>query len=183
MEFIKTTLKGAYLIKPKVFRDERGFFLESWSEKVFAENGIEAKFVQDNHSLSVKKGVLRGIHFQLPPDEQAKLVRVTKGSVFDVIIDLRKGSPTYGQWENFELSANNFQMLFIPCGFGHAYCTLEDNTEFMYKVDNFYAPEADSGIAWNDPDLNINWPIEDPILSEKDAKLQKFKDFISPFKL
>ncbi len=181
MEFIETTLKGAYLIKHKVFRDERGFFLESWSEKVFAENGIEAKFVQDNHSLSVKKGVLRGIHFQLPPDEQAKLVRVTKGSVFDVIIDLRKGSPTYGQWENFELSANNFQMLFIPCGFGHAYCTLEDNTEFMYKVDNFYAPEADSGIAWNDPDLNINWPIEDPILSEKDAKLQKFKDFNSPF--
>lgn len=181
MEFIKTSLKGAYLIKPKVFQDERGFFLESYSEKVFAENGIEAKFVQDNHSLSVKKGVLRGFHFQNPPHDQAKLVRVTRGKVYDVIVDLRQNSETFGKWESFDLSADNFQMLFIPCGFAHAYCTLEDNTEFMYKVDNFYAPEADSGLIWNDPDLNINWPIENPILSEKDSKLQKFKDFNSPF--
>ncbi|MDP1845834.1 MAG: dTDP-4-dehydrorhamnose 3,5-epimerase [Candidatus Moranbacteria bacterium] len=183
MEFIKTTLKDVYLIKPKVFQDERGFFLESYSEKVFAENGIEAKFVQDNHSLSVKKGVLRGLHFQNLPHEQAKLVRVTRGKVYDVIVDLRKDSETFGKWEGFELSTDNFQMLFIPRGFGHAYCTLEDNTEFMYKVDNFYAPEADSGIIWNDPDLAISWPIKNPILSEKDSKLQKFKDFISPFKL
>ena len=139
--------------------------------------------MQDNHSLSVKKGVLRGLHFQLPPNEQAKLVRVTRGKVFDVIVDIRKNSPTYGKWEGFELSAENFQMLFVPRGFAHAFLTLEDNTEFMYKVDNFYAPESDSGLIWNDPDLNIDWPIKNPILSEKDAKLQKFKDFNSPFKL
>src|SRR4030042_2670553 len=181
MEFIKTTLKDTYIIKPKVFRDERGFFLESWNEKAFAENGIDAKFVQDNHSLSLKKGVLRGLHFQKPPNEQAKLIRVTRGKVYDVIVDLRQNSPTYGKWESFELSAENFQMLFIPRGFAHAYCTLEDNTEFMYKVDNFYAPESDSGIIWNDPDLKINWPTKDPILSEKDSNLQKFSDFVSPF--
>ena len=183
MEFIQTCLKGAYIIKPKVFQDERGFFLESYSEKVFQENGIDVKFVQDNHSLSVKKGVLRGLHFQLPPNEQAKLVRVTHGKVYDVIVDIRKNSPTYGKWEGVELSAENFEMLFVPRGLAHAFLTLEDNTEFMYKVDNFYAPKSDSGIIWNDPDLNIDWPIKKPILSEKDAKLQKFKDFDSPFKL
>jgi len=181
MEFIETSLKGACIIKPKVFRDERGFFLEFWNEKVFAENGIAAKFVQDNHSLSVKKGVLRGLHFQLPPNEQAKLARVTRGKVYDVIVDLRKNSETFGKWEGFELSAENFQMLFIPRGFAHAYCMLEDNTEFIYKVDNFYAPESDSGIIWNDPDLAINWPTKDPILSEKDSKLQELKNFKNPF--
>jgi dTDP-4-dehydrorhamnose 3,5-epimerase len=181
MEFIKTTLKDAYLVKPKVFRDERGFFLESWSEKFFSEKGIDAKFVQDNHSMSLRKGVLRGLHFQLPPNDQAKLVRVTRGKVYDVIVDLRKDSPTFGKWEGFELSADGFEMLFIPRGFAHAYQTLEDNTEFMYKVDGFYAPESDSGIIWNDPTLNINWPIENPIFSEKDSKLQNFKDFNSLF--
>jgi dTDP-4-dehydrorhamnose 3,5-epimerase len=181
MEFIETSLKGAYIIKPKVFQDERGFFLESWREKVFAENGIEAKFVQDNHSMSFQKGVLRGLHFQNPPNAQAKLVRVTRGKVYDVIVDLRKDSPTFGKWEGFELSAESFEMLFIPRGFAHAFLTLEDDTEFMYKVDNFYAPESDSGIIWDDPELKINWPIENPTLSEKDAKLQNFKDFISPF--
>jgi len=188
MKFVKTSLEGAYIIKPKVFRDERGFFLESYSEKEFGENGIDAKFVQDNHSLSINKGVLRGFHFQLPPNEQAKLVRVTRGKAYDVIVDLRKNSPTFGKWESFELSApaspaggDNFEMLFIPRGFAHAYCTLEDNTEFMYKVDNFYAPESDSGIIWNDPTLNINWPIKDPILSDKDIKLQLLKNFNNPF--
>lgn len=181
MEFKKTNLKGAYFLKAEVFQDERGFFLESFSEKVFAENGVNVKFVQDNHSMSLKKGVLRGLHFQVPPNEQAKLVRVTRGKVFDAIVDLRKESPTFGKWEGFELSAAGFEMLFIPRGFAHGYCTLEDNTEFMYKVDNFYAPESDSGIIWNDPTLNISWPVKNPILSEKDSKLQYFKDFISPF--
>lgn len=183
MELIETTLEDAFLIDPKVFKDDRGFFLESYSEKVFKENGIDAKFVQDNHSLSVKKGVLRGLHFQLPPNDQAKLVRVTRGKVYDVIVDIRKNSPTFGKWEGFELSAENFKMLFVPRGFAHAFLTLEDNTEFMYKVDNFYAPESDSGLIWNDPDLNIDWPVKNPVLSEKDAKLQKFKDFNSPFNL
>src|SRR4030042_2387590 len=142
MEFIKTTLKGAYLVKPKVFRDERGFFLECWNEKTFVENGIDAKSVQDNHSLSVKKGVLRGLHFQLPPNAQAKLVRVTRGKAYDVIVDLRKNSPTFGKWEGFDLSGpaspdkqhslrsrggENFLMFFLPRGFAHASRTLADN--------------------------------------------------------
>jgi len=181
MEFIETSLKGAYVIKPKVFQDERGFFLEFYSEKVFKDNGIDTKFVQDNHSLSVKKGVLRGLHFQLPPNEQAKLIRVTKGKIFDAIVDLRKNSPTFGKWEGFQLSADNFQMLYVPKGFAHGFVTLEDNTEVIYKVDNFYAPESDSGLIWNDPDLAINWPVKDPILSEKDIQLQLLKDFQSPF--
>jgi len=181
MEFVETSLKGAYLIKPKVFRDERGFFLEFLNEKIFAENGIDVKFVQDNHSLSAKNGTLRGLHFQLPPNAQAKLVRVMRGKVYDVIVDLRKDSETFGKWEGFELSGNNFQMLFIPRGFAHAFLTLEDNTEFLYKVDNFYAPESDSGIIWNDPDLAIDWPVKEPILSKKDGKLQNFKNFNSPF--
>ncbi|MDD3487152.1 MAG: dTDP-4-dehydrorhamnose 3,5-epimerase [Candidatus Moranbacteria bacterium] len=181
MEFKETSLEGAYLIVPQVFRDERGFFLETYSEKKFAEAGVDARFVQDNHSLSVQKGVLRGLHFQLPPNAQAKLVRVTHGKVLDVIVDLRKNSPTFGKWESFELSDKNAQMLFVPRGFAHAFLTLEENTEFMYKVDNFYAPESDSGLAWNDPDLGIDWPIKNPILSEKDQKLQGFREFNSPF--
>lgn len=179
MEFIKTNLKDAYLIKPKVFRDNRGFFLESYSKKVFEENGIGADFIQDNHSLSVEKGVLRGIHFQKGLASQAKLVRVIKGKVFDAIVDLRQDSPTFGQWQGFELSADNFLMLFVPRGFGHGFCTLEENTEFVYKVDNYYSPENDSGIIWNDPELKIDWLIKDPILSEKDSKLGKFKEIIS----
>lgn len=181
MEIEKTSLEGAYIIKPKVFEDERGFFAETYSKKKFEEAGIMADFVQDNHSLSVTKGVLRGLHFQNPPDAQAKLVRATKGAVYDVIVDLRKDSPTFGKWEGFELSDKNFWMLFVPRGFAHGFCTLEDYTEFQYKCDNFYAPESEGGIIWNDPDLKIFWPVENPILSEKDAKAQKFADFNSPF--
>jgi dTDP-4-dehydrorhamnose 3,5-epimerase len=131
--------------------------------------------------LSVNKGVLRGLHYQNPPVAQAKLVRVIKGAVYDVIVDLRKGSPTYGKWEGFELTANNYLMLFVPRGFAHGFCTLEDYTEFQYKCDNIYTPKSEGAIAWNDPDLNIYWPIENPILSEKDSKAQKFADFKSPF--
>lgn len=181
MEIKKTTLDGVYLIKPKVFQDERGFFTESYSKKKLEELGINVDFVMDNHSLSVKKGVLRGLHFQNSPNTQAKLVRVTKGSVYDVIVDLRKDSSTYGKWEGFELSADNFLMLFIPRGFAHGFCTLEDNTEFQYKCDNFYAPESEGGIIWNDPDLKINWPVKDPILSEKDKLHPSFAEFKSPF--
>ncbi len=183
MDFIKTKLGGAFLVQPKVFEDHRGFFFESYSKKIFAENGIVDDFVQDNHSLSVEKGVLRGLHFQLPPNAQSKLVRVIAGSVYDVIVDLREDSSTFGRWEGFKLSAKNKKMLYIPKGFAHAFCTLEENTEFVYKVDSLYAPESDSGIVWNDPTLNIQWPLdEEPIISEKDNKLQKFKDFKTPFK-
>lgn len=176
-----TTLKGAYLIKPQVFQDERGFFMETYSAKDFKAAGITADFVQDNHSMSVTKGVLRGLHFQLPGYTQAKLVRVTKGAVYDVIVDLRKDSKTYGKWEAFELTAKNFYMLFVPRGFAHGFCTLEDYTEFQYKCDNLYIPANEGGIIWNDPDLKIYWPIENPILSEKDKKNKFFKDIKSPF--
>ncbi|MDZ7611642.1 MAG: dTDP-4-dehydrorhamnose 3,5-epimerase [Candidatus Moranbacteria bacterium] len=181
MEFQETKLKDVKLIKPQVFGDHRGFFLESYSKKKFQEVGIENEFVQDNHSKSEKKGVLRGLHFQKPPHAQAKLVRVTKGSVYDVIVDLRKNSPTYGRWQGFELSEKNFLMLFVPKGFAHAFCTLEPETEFLYKVDDFYAPECDSGIVWNDPGLAIEWPVEDPILSEKDQELPAWKKLENPF--
>jgi len=181
MEFEKTTLQDAYLIKPKVFNDERGFFMEPYSKKELQAAGIEADFVLDCHSMSVTKGVLRGLHFQLPPHTQAKLVRVTKGTVYDVIVDLRKDSPTFGKWEGFELSALNRWQLFVPRGFAHGFCTMEDYTEFQYKCDNFYAPESEGGLMWNDPDLKIFWPIENPTLSDKDKKHPPFKDFNSPF--
>ncbi|MFW5885192.1 MAG: dTDP-4-dehydrorhamnose 3,5-epimerase [Patescibacteria group bacterium] len=179
MEFKKTNLEGVRLIKLQVFGDQRGFFTETYSKKKFQEAGIEAEFVQDNHSKSEKKGVLRGLHFQKPPYEQAKLVRVVKGSVYDAVVDLRKDSSTFGKWEGFELSDKNFLMLYIPRGFAHGFCTLEPETEFVYKVDNIYAPESEGGIIWNDPDLSIDWPTQKPILSEKDQnwpKLSNFKD-------
>ena len=176
MEFIETKFKDAWLIKPSVFSDERGFFMESYSKKAFSGHGIDAEFVQDNHSLSVSRGVLRGLHFQNPPHAQAKLVRATRGLVYDVIVDLRKDSPTFGQWQGFELSGKNFLMLFVPRGFAHGFCTLEDNTEFQYKCDNSYEPSSEGGIIWNDPELKIDWPVENPILSEKDKLHPKLSE-------
>ncbi len=181
MKIIKTKLKDCFLIEPQVFQDNRGFFLESYSELKFKELGITTTFRQDNHSMSLNKGVLRGLHFQLPTHTQTKLVRVTRGSVFDVAVDLRKDSPTFGKWEGFTLTADNFLMLYIPQGFAHGFCTLESNTEFMYKNDNFYAPDFEGAIRWDDPQLHIEWPIKNPVLSEKDAKAPYFKDFNSPF--
>lgn len=179
--FAPTSLKDAFLVRPKVFQDERGFFTETYNSKRFADHGLTAEFVQDNHSLSRSKGVLRGFHCQLPPYAQTKLVRVARGSVYDVILDLRKDSPTYGQWEGFILSAENFLQLYIPKGFAHAFCTLEEDTEFLYKVDEFYAPDSDGGIVWNDPGLDVNWPVAEPIISSKDEKLPRFQDFKNPF--
>ncbi len=176
MEFQKTELKDAILIKPKVFEDNRGFFMETYSEKLFKENGIENNFIQDNHSMSIEKGVLRGLHFQEKPHSQAKLVRVTKGEVYDVIVDLREDSPTFKKWQSFELSAENKLMLFVPKGFVHGFCTLKENTEFIYKVDEFYSPESDSGIVWDDPELQVDWPIKKPILSDKDKNLKRYRD-------
>ena len=181
MEFQKTSLKDVFLIKTRVFDDERGFFMENYAKNKFKEAGIDVDFVQDNHSMSVTKGVLRGLHFQIGEKAQAKLVRVTRGAAYDVVVDLRKNSPTFGKWEGFELAADNFLMLFVPRGFAHGFCTLEDYTEFQYKCDNFYAPESEGGLLWNDPDLKIYWPIKDPILSDKDQKHPPFKDFNSPF--
>lgn len=183
MQIEELSLPGAFTLTPKRFGDERGFFSETYNAQAFEAVAPGVTFVQDNHSLSRDVGVLRGLHFQLPPHAQGKLVRVPKGRVLDVIVDLRKGSPTYGKHESVELSAENWKQLWAPPGFAHAFCTLEPDTEFCYKVTSLYAPESDSGIAFDDPDLAIEWPFEKDklILSEKDHKLQAFKDFDTPF--
>ncbi len=181
MRVIETGMPGLALLEPKVFRDERGFFLETYSEAAFAALGIHARFVQDNHAYSVSPGVLRGLHFQLPPFAQAKLVWVVRGSVLDVVVDLRRDSPSFGKHFSVELSAQNMLRLFVPRGFAHGYLTLAPDTEFLYKVDAPYAPQADAGILWSDPDLGIAWPEDEPVLSPKDRQLPRLKDFDSPF--
>lgn len=181
MEITKTKLDGVVVIEPAVFGDKRGFFMESWSKRAFAEAGLNYDFVQDNHSASTVKGTLRGIHFQRGEAAQAKLVRCTRGAVLDVAVDLRSNSPTYKQWISVELSEENKRQLLIPRGFGHGFLTLTDEVEFMYKADNFYAPEADGGIRWNDPELAVDWGIERPILSDKDSKSPWLKDAITGF--
>lgn len=181
MQVTATDFPGLLVLRPKVFTDERGFFLESYSRTVMAGLGVHCRFVQDNHALSRSRGVLRGLHFQTPPSAQAKLVRVTRGEVYDVVVDLRAGSPTFGRWHAEVLSAENFTQLFIPAGFAHAYLTLTGDTEFQYKVDAPYDPERDAGILWNDPDLGIPWPVADPVLSGKDRALPRLADFSTPF--
>ena len=181
MEITKTKLEGVVIIEPAVFGDKRGFFMESWSKRAFAEAGLDYDFVQDNHSASTVKGTLRGIHFQRGDKAQAKLVRCTKGAVLDVAVDLRPASLTYKQWVSVELSEDNKRQLLIPRGFGHGFLTLTDEVEFMYKADNFYAPEADGGIRWNDPELAVDWGIEEPILSDKDSKSPWLKDAFTGF--
>lgn len=181
MRLIETGIPGLVVLEPRVFRDERGFFLETYNETAFAALGINAHFVQDNHAYSAPAGVLRGLHFQKPPFTQAKLVWVVRGRVLDVVVDLRPGSPTYGRHHAVELSAENMHRFFVPKGFAHGYATLVPDCEFMYKVDAPYAPQHDAGILWNDPDLGIAWPVEDPILSPKDRALPRLKDISPPF--
>jgi dTDP-4-dehydrorhamnose 3,5-epimerase len=179
MEFEKLEIEGLVIIKPKVFADDRGFFMESYKKSAFEENGIFIDFVQDNHSKSTK-GVLRGLHFQREPYAQDKLVRVTQGEVFDVAVDLRKDSPTFGKWHGVHLSAENKVMFLIPKGFAHGFMVLSENAEFEYKVSNVYNKESDGGLLWNDMDIGINWPIEgEPILSEKDKIQPTLKDLIA----
>ncbi len=173
-EFVKLEIPEVILIKPKVFEDVRGFFMEAYKASVFAQAGINYAFVQDNHSKS-KKGVLRGLHYQLEPKAQGKLVRCIKGKIWDVAVDIRRGSPTFGRWVAVELSEENKYMLWIPPGFAHGFLALED-CEIIYKCTEEYAPELDRGIIWNDPDIAISWPIDNPILSAKDAKLPRLKD-------
>ncbi len=181
MKFTETELKGLYIVEPVVFGDHRGFFMESWSQRAFEEAGLYYDFVQDNHSSSTVKGTLRGIHFQRGDKAQAKLVRCTRGAVLDVAVDLRPSSPTYKKWMGVELSEENHRMLLIPRGFGHGFVTLTDHVEFMYKADNPYAPEADGGIRWNDPELGIDWGLENPILSAKDQTSPFLKDAVTDF--
>ena len=170
MNIIKTKFEDAILIEPKVFGDHRGFFTEIYNKEMFQQNGIDMDFIQDNHSLSQQPGTLRGMHYQLNDKAQTKLVRVTRGAIYDVIVDIRKGSPTYGEWQGFILSADNKRQLLVPKGFAHGFCTIVENTEVQYKVDELYSPEHDRGIAWNDPTLNIDWPFNNPVLSDKDTK-------------
>ncbi|GFR39178.1 dTDP-4-dehydrorhamnose 3,5-epimerase [Insulibacter thermoxylanivorax] len=176
MKVQSTSLDGVYLLEPTVYEDDRGFFMESYNDKVLAEYGITCQFVQDNHSLSRKTGTLRGMHYQLEPYAQTKLVRVIRGSIFDVVIDLRPNSKTYGRWEGFELSAGNKRQLLVPRGFAHGFCTLEPNTEVLYKVDQYYSHPHDRGIRWDDPEIGIIWPVVSPILSEKDRQHPFLRD-------
>lgn len=169
MNIIKTDVLDVYILEPKVYGDMRGWFMESWSKKTLEEAGLYYDFVQDNHSFSAKKGTLRGLHFQKGENVQAKLVRCAKGAVIDVAVDLRKGSPTYKKWVAVELSETNGRQLLIPRGFAHAFLTITDDVEFLYKADNYYDHESERNIAWNDSDINIEWKIKEPILSEKDA--------------
>jgi len=171
------------LLQPRRFGDDRGWFSETFKEKDLLSQGIDVRFVQDNHSLSRKPGTLRGIHFQLPPHPQHKLVRCARGRIWDVAIDLRMGSPTYGRWVSAELSADNGTQLFIPVGFGHAFLTLDPDTEVLYKVSDYYAPDCETGLKWNDPDIGVDWPLPagPPQLSARDLGLPSLKDFNSPF--
>lgn len=175
MKFLKTGLEGVTLIEPAVHSDGRGFFLESYHKKVFADNGIGAEFVQDNHSRSAR-GVLRGLHYQVEPAAQGKLVRVTNGEIYDVVVDLRRASRTFGRWIAERLSAANRRMLWVPAGLAHGYCALEEGTEVQYKVTAFYSPAHERGIAWNDPGLAIEWPDlgMEYLISEKDRRYPTF---------
>lgn len=182
MKIIKTEIEGVVILEPRIFRDARGYFFESFSVREFEEKVARTTFVQDNESCS-SYGVIRGLHFQKPPFTQAKLVRVIKGAVLDVTVDLRKDSPTYGKHVAVELTEDNHRQLFIPHGFAHGFAVLSDEVLFQYKCDNYYTPQSEGGILWNDPDLQIDWriPADKVVLSEKDTRHPMFKDYISDF--
>ena len=183
MQIEKTPLEGVLLITPQRFGDHRGFFSESYRRDRFTAHGIDIDFVQDNHSLSQARGTVRGLHFQTPPHAQDKLMRCGRGALFDVAVDLRRSSPTYGAWFGTELSFENGRQLLVPKGFAHGFMTLEPDTEIIYKCSDIYAPDAEGVLLWNDPTIGIDWPIAgfDPILSEKDAAAPGLSGFESPF--
>lgn len=177
MEFTNTNLEGVLVVEPRVFGDHRGWFMETYSETAFSGEGLKLEFVQDNHSFSAAKGTLRGLHYQLNPKAQTKLVRCTKGAIYDVAVDIRRGSPTYGAWFGIELSAENKKQLLIPKGFAHGFMTITEDVEVQYKVDELYAPECDGGILWSDPEIGISWPLNiQPVLSAKDEKAPRLAD-------
>ena len=179
MKLIETDIPGPLIIEPRVFGDERGFFMETWNDQAFRDAGLDLKWVQDNHSHS-QKGVLRGLHFQ-NPGAQGKLVRVARGAVFDVAVDLRRSSPNFGKWVGVELTAENKRMFWVPEGFAHGFLTLTDNTDFMYKCTAPYAPQSEHTLAWDDPAVGVEWPVDDldPIISEKDADGQSLADVMA----
>ena len=178
MPVIETELKGVYIIEPKVFGDSRGWFMESWSKAKFEAEGLNFDFVQDNQSYSAQKGTLRGLHYQLNPMAQAKLVRCTRGKLLDVAVDIRKNSPQFAKWVSVELSAENKRQLLIPRGFAHGFITLTDDVEIQYKADNLYAPQCEGNIRWDDPQIGIDWTATPTILADKDANAPFLKDRI-----
>ncbi|MCB9246908.1 MAG: dTDP-4-dehydrorhamnose 3,5-epimerase [Flavobacteriales bacterium] len=181
MEFTRCTIDGLVIIDPKVFGDARGYFFESYNRSHFEQAGLDMTFVQDNQSFS-GKGILRGLHFQSPPNAQGKLLRVVQGSIYDVAVDIRKDSATYGKYEAVVLSGDNKRMFYIPPGFAHGFYTLEPDTLVQYKCTDVYAPQSEGGLMWNDPDLGIGWPLDgEPLLSEKDGLYKPFREFQSPF--
>jgi dTDP-4-dehydrorhamnose 3,5-epimerase len=183
MNITPLSIPDVMILQPERFSDARGFFSETYNRRALAERGIELDFVQDSHSLSGPKGTIRGLHYQSPPFAQAKLVRVARGSIFDVAVDIRRGSPTYGKHVAAVISARAWNQILIPIGFAHGFCTLEPDTETVYKVTEYYAPEHDLGILWNDPDLGIEWPVPDAmaVLSAKDQRQSRLRDVVSPF--
>jgi len=183
MRVTKTRFKGLLIIETDVHGDNRGWFTETYTKNKFVDIGVDADFIQDNQSYSAKKGTLRGIHFQINPKAQAKLIRCTRGAIIDTVVDLRKGSDTYKQWFSVELSAENKKQLFIPKGFGHAFVTITDDVEVQYKVDEYYSKEHDRSIRFDDPEIGINWGVENPILSEKDLNAPLLKDSDANFSI
>ena len=178
MQVETTALPGVFVLRPRVFEDARGFFTESYNYETLRSHGIDTLFVQDNHSKSTR-GTLRGLHFQLPPAGQVKLVRAVRGAVWDVAVDIRAGSPTFGQWVGTELSAENFRQLYIPSGFAHGFCVLSEDAEVLYKASHVYSPAHEWGIVWNDPALQIAWPVAEPLLSDRDCQLGTLADYLS----
>ena len=181
MEFLERKLKGVYEIILNPHLDKRGFFMRTFDLESFKNNDLDTNWVQENHSCSEKKGIIRGLHMQLPPFSETKLVRCTYGAVLDIFVDLRENSETFGQWDGMELSAENKKMIFIPRGFAHGFCTLTEVSEVLYKVDNVYSKTHELGILWNDRELSIDWPVQDPILSEKDSNNLTLTQFIKKY--
>jgi dTDP-4-dehydrorhamnose 3,5-epimerase len=182
MEITERKLKGVFEIQLKPIGDHRGFFMRTFDLNIFNQQGLNKIWVQENHSRSTQKGIIRGLHFQLPPFTETKMVRCTRGAVLDVFVDLRKDSPTFGQWDAIELTEENKKMVFIPRGFAHGFCTLTEESEVQYKVDNYYSPENERGLLWNDSDIGIDWPAKNPVLSEKDKKNLTLQVFVENHK-
>jgi len=182
MEIKERKLKGAFEIILAPHTDERGFFMRTSDDKIFNEAGLKFNWVQESHSRTLKKGTIRGLHFQLPPFAETKLIRCLRGKILDVFVDLRKDSPTFGKWDSIELTDDNYMMVLVPRGFAHGFCTLTDDCDVVYKVDNYYSPKHECGIIWNDKNLKIEWYIENPNLSEKDKKNMTLDNFIKDFK-
>jgi dTDP-4-dehydrorhamnose 3,5-epimerase len=176
MNVLKTKLDGILVLEPKVLCDQRGFFMESFNKEIYKDLGIENFDIQDNHSLSIEAGILRGLHYQIHPKAQSKLIRVLTGAIYDVVVDIRQHSLTFGRWEGIILSEYNKRQILVPKGFAHGFCTLVPNTQVFYKVDEYYSPAHEKGIAWNDPQLGITWPTSNPILSDKDGSFPFLRD-------